>query len=90
MAKKIYSVEIDTSAYTGEIFQADTLAECEEFVKSRGLFEDEDVGDVRVALLSMQDDGEMKCLKEYKCEKAYKVDEKQRAVPIIVYSEVTI
>jgi hypothetical protein len=89
MAKKIYSVEIDTSAYTGEIFQADTIGECEEFTKCRGLLEDEDVGDVRVALLSVQGDGEMKCLKEYKCEKAYKVDEKQRAVPIIVYSEVT-
>lgn len=89
MAKKIYSVEIDTSAYAGEIFQADTIGECEEFIKCRGLLEDEDVGDVRLALLSMQDDGEMKCLKEYKCEKAYKVDEKQRAVPIIVYSEVT-
>ena len=89
MAKKIYSVEIDTSAYTGEIFQADTIGECEEFTTCRGLLEDEDVGDVRVALLSVQGDGEMKCLKEYKCEKAYKVDEKQRAVPIIVYSEVT-
>lgn len=89
MAKKIYSVEIDTSAYAGEIFQADTIGECEEFIKCRGLLEDEDVGDVRVALLSMQDDGEMKCLKEYKCEKSWKFDEKQRAVPIIVYSEVT-
>lgn len=89
MAKKIYSVEIDSSAYVGEMFQADTLAECEEFIKCRGLLKDEDVGDVRVALLSMQDDGETKCEKEYKCEKAYKVDEKQRAVPIIVYSEVT-
>lgn len=89
MAKKIYSVEIGTSAYVDKIFQADTLAECKEFIKCRGLLEDEDVGDVRVALLSMQDDGEMKCLKEYKCEKSWKVDEKQRAVPIIVYSEVT-
>lgn len=45
MAKKIYSVEIDTSAYDAyEILHADTLAE---------------------------------------------VDGKQRAVPIIVYSEVT-
>lgn len=89
MAKKIYSVEIDTDAYADGMFCAGTLGECEEFIKSHGLLEDEDVGDVRVALLSMQDDGEMKCLKEYKCEKAYKVDEKQRAVPIIVYSEVT-
>lgn len=88
MAKKIYSVEIDSSAYTGEMFQADTIGECEEFIKCRGLLEDEDVGDVRVALLSMQGDGEMKCEKLYTCEKAYKVDEKQRAVPIIVYSEV--
>lgn len=90
MTKKIYSVEIDTSAYDAyEILRADTVGECEEFIKSRGLLEDEDVGDVRVALLSMQGDGEMKCEKEYKCEKAWKVDEKQRAVPIIVYSEVT-
>lgn len=63
MAKKIYSVEIDTSAYAGEIFQADTIGECEEFIKCRGLLEDEDVGDVRVALLSVQGDGEMKCEK---------------------------
>lgn len=89
MTKKICSVEIDTSTYVGEIFQADTLAECEEFIKCRGLLEDEDVGDVRVVLLSVQGDGEMKREKEYKCEKAWKVDEKQRAVPIIVYSEVT-
>lgn len=89
MAKEIYSVEIDTSAYTGEIFQADTIGECEEFIKCRGLLEDEDVGDVRVAVLSVQDNGETNCEKLYKCEKAYKVDEKQRAVPIIVYSEVT-
>lgn len=89
MAKKIYSVEIYTSTYAGEIFQADTIGECEEFIKCRGLLEDEDVGDVRVALLSVQGDGEMKCEKEYRCEKAWKVDEKQRAVPIIVYSEVT-
>lgn len=89
MAKKIYSVEIDTSAYAYEIFHADTLAECEELIKSRGLLEDENVGKVRVALLSVQGDGEINCEKLYKCEKAYKVDEKQRAVPIIVYSEVT-
>lgn len=89
MTKKIYSVEIDTDAYTGEIFQADTIGECEEFIKCRGLLEDEDVGDVRVAVLSVQDNGETNCEKEYKCEKAWKVDEKQRAVPIIVYSEVT-
>lgn len=44
MTKKIYSVEIDTSAYAYEIFH---------------------------------------------CEKSWKVDEKQRVVPIIVYSEVT-
>lgn len=89
MAKKIYSVEIDTSAYTDEIFQADTIGECEEFIKSHGLLEDEDIGDVRVAVLSVQDNGETNCEKLYKCEKAWKVDEKQRAVPIIVYSEVT-
>ena len=78
MTKKIYSVEIATSAYAYEIFHADTLAECEEFIKCRGLLEDEDVGDVRVALLSMQDDGEMKCLKEYKCEKSWKKSMKSR------------
>lgn len=89
MAKKIYSVEIDTSAYAGEIFQADTIGECEEFIKCRGLLEDEDVGDVRLAVLSVQDDGETNCEKLYKCEKSWNFDEKQRAVPIIVYSEVT-
>lgn len=89
MAKKIYSVVIDTNAYTYEIFHADTVGECEEFIKSLGLLEDEDVGDVRVAVLSVQDDGETNCEKLYKCEKAYKIDEKQGAVPIIVYSEVT-
>ena len=89
MAKKIYSVEIDTSAYAYEIFHADTLAECEELIKSRELLEDEDIGEVRVALLSVQDDGEINCEKLYKCEKSWKVDEKQRVVPIIVYSEVT-
>lgn len=89
MAKKIYSVEIDSSAYGGEMFQAGTLGECEEFIKSHGLLEDKDVGDVRVAVLSVQDDGETNCEKLYKCEKAYKVDERQRAIPIIVYSEVT-
>ena len=58
MAKKIYSVEIDTSAYDAyEILRADTVGECEEFIKSRGLLEDEDVGDVRLAVLSVQDDG---------------------------------
>lgn len=89
MAKKIYSVVIDTNAYAYEILHADTVGECEEFIKSRGLLEDEDVGGVRVAVLSVQDDGETNCEKLYKCEKAYKVDEKQKAVPIIVYSEVT-
>ena len=89
MAKKIYSVEIDSSAYADDMFCAGTLGECEEFIKCRGLLEDEDVGDVRVALLSVQDDGETYCEKLYTCEKAWKVDEKQRAVPIIVYSEVT-
>lgn len=89
MAKKIYSVVIDTNAYTYEIFHADTVGEYEEFIKSLGLLEDEDVGDVRVAVLSVQDDGETNCEKLYKCEKAYKIDEKQGAVPIIVYSEVT-
>lgn len=87
MTKKIYSVEIDSSAYTGEMFQADTIGECEEFIKCRGLLEDEDVGDVRLAVLSVQDDGETNCEKLYKCEKSWKFDEKQRAVPIIVYSE---
>lgn len=90
MAKKIYSVEIDTSAYDAyEILRADTVGECEEFIKSRGLLEDEDVGDVRLAVLSVQDDGKINCEKLYKCEKTWKVDEKQRAVPIIAYSEVT-
>lgn len=88
MTKKIYSVEIDTSAYDAyEILRADTVGECEEFIKSRGLLEDEDVGDVRLAVLSVQDDGETNCEKLYKCEKSWKFDEKQRAVPIIVYSE---
>lgn len=89
MTKKIYSVEIDTDAYADDMFCAGTLDECEEFIKSHGLLEDENVGDVRVAVLSVQDNGETNCEKLYKCEKAYKVDEKQRAVPIIVYSEVT-
>ena len=89
MAKKIYSVEIDTDAYADDMFCAGTLGECEEFIKSHGLLEDEDIGDVRVAVLSVQDNAETNCEKLYKCEKAWKVDEKQRAVPIIVYSEVT-
>lgn len=89
MAKKIYNVEIDTDDYAEDMFCAGTLGECEEFIKSHGLLEDEDVGDVRVAVLSVQDNGETNCEKLYKCEKAWKVDEKQRAVPIIVYSEVT-
>lgn len=90
MAKKIYSVEIDTSAYDAyEILRADTVGECEEFIKSHGLLDDEDVGDVRIVLLSVQDDGETNREKLYKCEKSWKLDEKQRAVPIIVYSKVT-
>ncbi len=88
MAKKIYSVETAASSYADDMFCADTIGECEEFIKSQGLLDNEDVGEVRVALLSVQDDGETYCEELYTCEKAYRVDENQRAVPIIVYSEV--
>lgn len=89
MAKKIYSVEIDIDGYVDDTFRADTIGECEEFIKSQSLLEDEDVGEVRIALLSVQNDGKTHCEKLYKCEKSWEFDEKQRAVPIIVYSEVT-
>ena len=83
-AKKIYSVETELHGYADDTFIG-TIGECEDYIRNHKLLESKDIGEVRVALLTVQNDGETHCEELYKCEKAYRVDENQNAVSCIVY-----
>lgn len=54
-------------------------------MRNQNLLDSKDVGEVRLALLALQNDGETYCEELYKCEKAYSVDENQNVVSCIVY-----
>lgn len=60
------------------------------YIRNQNLLDSKDLGEVRVALLAVQNDGETYCEELYKCEKAYRVDENQNAVSCIVYTKVNI
>ena len=60
------------------------------YIRNQNLLDSKDLGEVRVALLAVQNDGETYCEELYKCEKAYSVDENQNAVSCIVYTKVNI
>ena len=82
--KKIYSVETELHGYADDTFTG-TIGECEDYIRNQNLLDSKDIGEVRVALLTVQNDGETHCEELYKCEKAYRVDENQNAVSCIVY-----
>lgn len=85
--KKIYSVETEVNDYADNTFTG-TIGECEDYMRNQNLLDSKDVGEVRLALLAVQNDGETYCEELYKCEKAYSVDENQNVVPCIVYRKV--
>lgn len=86
MVKKIYSVETELHGYADDMFTG-TIGECEDYIHNQNLLDSKDLGEVRVALLAVQNDGKTYCEELYKCEKAYRVDENQNAVPCIVYQK---
>lgn len=84
MVEKIYSVEIESNGYANDTFTG-TIGECEDYIRNQNLLDSKDAGEVRGALLAVQNDGETYCEELYKCEKSYRVDENQNIVPCIVY-----
>lgn len=89
MVEKIYSVEIESNGYANDTFTG-TIGECEDYIRNQNLLDSKDAGEVRVALLAVQNDGETYCEELYKCEKSYRVDENQNAVSCIVYTKANI
>lgn len=89
MVEKIYSVETEPNGYADDTFTG-TIGECEDYIRNQNLLYSKDLGEVRVALLAVQNNGETYCEEVYKCEKAYRVDENQNAVSCIVYTKVNI
>ena len=87
MVEKFYSVEIESNGYADNTFTG-TIGECEDYIRNQNLLDSKDIGEVRVALLATQNDGETYCEEVYKCEKSYRVDENQNVVPCIVYTKV--
>lgn len=84
MVEKIYSVETESNGYADNTFTG-TIGECEDYIRNQNLLDSKDIGEVRVALLATQNDGETYREEVYKCEKAYRVDENQNAVSCIIY-----
>jgi len=84
MVEKFYSVETESNGYADNTFTG-TIGECEDYIRNQNLLDSKNIGEVRVALLTVQNDGETHCEELYKCEKAYRVDENQNAVSCIVY-----
>lgn len=89
MVEKIYSVETESNGYADDTFTG-TIGECEDYIRNQNLLDSKDIGEVRVALLTVQNDGETHCEELYKCEKAYRIDENQNVVSCIVYTKVNI
>lgn len=89
MVEKFYSVEAESNSYADNTFTG-TIGECEDYIRNQNLLDSKDIGEVRVALLAVQNDGETHCEELYKCEKAYRVDENQNAVSCIVYTKANI
>lgn len=89
MVEKIYSVETELHDYADDMFIG-TIGECEDYIRNQNLLDSKDIGEVRVALLTVQNDGETHCEELYKCEKAYRVDENQNVVSCIVYTKANL
>lgn len=89
MVEKIYSVETELHDYADDMFIG-TIGKCEDYIRNQNLLDSKDIGEVRVALLTVQNDGETHCEELYKCEKAYRVDENQNVVSCIVYTKANL